>query len=190
MKPIHLSLSTPPTENHSFHTFAHLLTGFLGYQSQDSVHHGVSLLILSRNKPPQPPLPPIPPKGWLTSSNLHNAHNHYQPGTSFMITRISAHFMPDTKVPGELSLTKIINPVSNLYHQAPKLKTATVIALILKTPLISDVIMVVGVTVAGVTVVTLTITITAEILTAHCVHTMYYHKEFLSLYTTLVYIYM
>lgn len=58
-----------------------------------------------------------------------------------MITSISAHFMPDTKVPGELSLTKILNPVSNLYHQAPELKTATVIRLILKTPLISDVIM-------------------------------------------------
>lgn len=94
-----------------------------------------------------------------------------------MITSISAHFMPDTKVPGELSLTKIINPVSNLYHQAPKLKTATVITLILKTPLISGAIMVDGLTVAGVTVVTLTITITAEILTAHCVHTMYYRKR-------------
>lgn len=94
-----------------------------------------------------------------------------------MITSISAHFLPDTKVPGELSLTKIINPASNLYHQAPKLKTATVIMLILKTPLISDAIMVVGLTVAGVTVVTLTITISAEILTAHCVHTMYYHKR-------------
>lgn len=63
MKPIHLSLSTPPTENHSFHTFAHLLTGFLGYQSQDNLHHGVSPLILSRNKPPEPPPAPHSSKG-------------------------------------------------------------------------------------------------------------------------------
>lgn len=85
--------------------------------------------------------------------------------------------MPDTKVPGELSLAKILNLVSNLYHQAPKLKTATVIMLILKTPLISDAIMAVGVTVARVIVVTPTITIRAEILNAHCVHTIYCHKR-------------
>lgn len=101
--------------------------------------------------------------------------------------------MPDTKVPGELLLTKILNPVSNLYHQAPKLKTATVIMLILKTTLISDAIMAVGVTVARVTVVTLTITITAEILNAHCVNTMYYCKRLtksLSVFTQPWYIYV
>lgn len=53
--------------------------------------------------------------------------------------------------------------------------------------------MVVGVTVAGVTVITLTITITAEILTAHCVHTMYYHKRLRvsqSLHNPAIYLYV
>lgn len=95
--------------------------------------------------------------------------------------------MPDTKVPGELSLAKILHLVSNLYHQA------TVIMLILKTPLISDAIMAVGVTVARVIAVTPTITIRAEILNAHCVHTIYYHKRLtksLSVFTQPWYIYV
>lgn len=63
--------------------------------------------------------------------------------------------------------------------------------LILKTPLISDAIMAVGVTVPRVTIVTLTIT--AEILNAHCVHTMYYCKRLtksLSVFTQPWYIYL
>lgn len=80
------------------------------------------------------------------TGNLHNSYNYYHPGASFMKISIPAHCMPLTNTPGKLLLTKVLNPVSNPYHQSPKLETAAITMIIMKASLISVVIMVVGVT--------------------------------------------